>query len=350
MIKNFYPNAPNQNLSDFAIDSNALYFYLENLGILEKMAKEAQKVGYSFVIDFHISREDFQKKSAEKISKIIKDLSQRGIDFRFYPLPPCFSRRLYSKNVKKYLLFAKSPIAPAFLWGEGFKLKHLHSAHDLEMLKQNFLTLDSKCSFCKLKSREKCRGIYESRIGSYEYSNTRNKWLEEKVSLLKGGRLLDVGCGKDPPFLPLYKKISLRGAKIYLLDPSQSILMTLREVIPKSFHNFIFIQNTAEEMDFGNNFFDIILLTASYSHLQNLKQALLNVRRVMKKNGLLIISDGSKPEYLMNLDGKVGYNEHFRNHNLTQAASVLKKYNFKIMDSLQEIILDHTLWVIKAGK
>lgn len=324
-------------MPDLIIYSNTLDFNLKNL----------PKANSSQVISFCIFQEDLRKKIGEKIEKIVNGLIKKGLNFFIYPLPLCLFNGIYSKNIQNHIFNKKNSSIPVFLNEHG--IKYVYTKEDQEAFTKNKLDLFSKCSYCRLRIQGKCKGIYNFK-GPHHCNGKLKDWLDSQVNLLKKGKLLDCGCGVKPSFLEFYKEISLKGKKIYLLDPLSNSLTSLRQMIPNYYTNIALVESTTEEMAFKDNIFDIVVLTSTYSHLRDLNKALLNIKRVLKNDGLLLIRDGVEFEWKKSSKEAVPYlyNLHFRNHNLNQAISELKKHHFKVIDTIEEKGYRKCYWAIKA--
>jgi len=122
-------------------------------------------------------------------------------------------------------------------------------------------------------------------------------------------------------------------------------------MIPDSYTNITLLESTAEEIAFKDEMFDIVILTETYPHIRNLNKALVNIRRVLKNDGLLLIRDTTQSESnIDSTDTSFLFNDHFRNHNLNQAISELKKHRFEIIDAIEDKYGSWNIWAIKAKK
>ncbi len=101
-------------------------------------------------------------------------------------------------------------------------------------------------------------------------------------SKFTGKKILDIGCGPGR-----YSKWALdQGAKVYGIDPSEKFLKIAQAENPQG----KFILGTAKKLPFKNSTFDYIVSGLAVEHEKNLKQALQEVRRTLKKNGLFVFS------------------------------------------------------------
>lgn len=99
----------------------------------------------------------------------------------------------------------------------------------------------------------------------------------------KGKKILDVGCGNG---LFLYNLKRFGAFDVYGVDISDYAVRQAREKLS------LFNVNSGllEEQSFSDNFFDVITLNHVIEHLPDPKKTLLEVGRILKPKGLLIIT------------------------------------------------------------
>jgi ubiquinone/menaquinone biosynthesis C-methylase UbiE len=98
----------------------------------------------------------------------------------------------------------------------------------------------------------------------------------------RNGRILDVGCGSYPYFL-----ITTKFKEKYGIDPSVNLtLVKNKDIILK--------KNKIDKgaLPFADNYFDTITMLAVFEHIDHdkLKTVLKEIRRVLKKDGIFIIT------------------------------------------------------------
>jgi len=106
--------------------------------------------------------------------------------------------------------------------------------------------------------------------------------------------ILDIGTG--PGTLPIaiinkYNKKS--NLKIYAIDPSSvSISIAIKLAKKFGYEDLVFFKKGKfEEIPFPNNFFDLIISNASFNLCVDKKKAIDEIKRVIKKQGMIIIAD-----------------------------------------------------------
>jgi ubiquinone/menaquinone biosynthesis C-methylase UbiE len=108
-----------------------------------------------------------------------------------------------------------------------------------------------------------------------------SKYFCSKIK--KKHKVLDVGCGTGRLTNLLLRKTN----KVYGIDNSQEML----SYAPKRAKLFV---GTAFKMPFKNNFFDIAVSMDLLVHFKNAKKIILEMKRVIKKNGYIIFNIGNK--------------------------------------------------------
>jgi len=103
--------------------------------------------------------------------------------------------------------------------------------------------------------------------------------IEEFVEL-NGKSLLEVGCGDGRLTALLAGKAEI----ITAIDPDESSIEAARTNVP----GVNFLIGSGENMDFASDSFDIVLFSYSLHH-QDCDRALAEARRVVRKNGEILI-------------------------------------------------------------
>jgi SAM-dependent methyltransferase len=140
-----------------------------------------------------------------------------------------------------------------------------------------------------------------------------------------GLKLLDVGCG-DGKFLQEMKN---RGLKVYGIEPDEIKYELSRKKSLNVFYGFL------HELNFKEQFFDIITLNHVLEHVSNPIETLEKIRKILKDSGLVIIQVPRADSFLAKVFGKdcqifaVPY--HLFNYSLKALSILLIKKGFKII-------------------
>lgn len=167
------------------------------------------------------------------------------------------------------------------------------------------------------------KNYVEDKINIENTAKKRLRWIQ---SYIKKGKILDIGCGGGF-FLNIAKN---HGWSCYGVEISKHILqyasneLQLKEII-----------SSLKEANFPEEFFDVITMWDVIEHLKYLKEELLEINRVLKKNGLLVIITPNAGSIIAKITGKkwVLFNrkDHllfFTPHTLI---NILNKIGFKVV-------------------
>ena len=115
-----------------------------------------------------------------------------------------------------------------------------------------------------------------------------NEFLEvpcmiKAVGNIKGKKLLDVGCGAGVHAKAYVNK----GAKVQGIDISKTMVEMARERCK----GVDFKVGSMNKLPYASGTFDVVTASLVTDYIKDLKKALLEVNRVMKKGGLLYTSD-----------------------------------------------------------
>jgi demethylmenaquinone methyltransferase/2-methoxy-6-polyprenyl-1,4-benzoquinol methylase/phosphoethanolamine N-methyltransferase len=115
----------------------------------------------------------------------------------------------------------------------------------------------------------------------------------EIARITPGDRVLDVGCGTGD--LTLFA--GMRAAEVYGIDAAQEMITFAQRKAAKRHSPVKFQAEPIEALSFPDASFDVVLSSLMFHHLpDDLKRpALLEVRRVLKPGGCLLIVDFKRP-------------------------------------------------------
>ncbi|MDD4251123.1 MAG: class I SAM-dependent methyltransferase [Candidatus ainarchaeum sp.] len=122
---------------------------------------------------------------------------------------------------------------------------------------------------------------YDSLSGKLLGCKTRENLILKKINKLKkDDYFLEVGCAQGHYLKKAFKKTK----NVFGIDIS-------KEFITKAKKTGANVQITSgEKLPFKNNFFNFVLCTETIEHIPNWKKSIKEIKRVLKKNGLVIIT------------------------------------------------------------
>jgi ubiquinone/menaquinone biosynthesis C-methylase UbiE len=112
--------------------------------------------------------------------------------------------------------------------------------------------------------------------------------IERALSSVAGGRVLDVAT-QEGHFVRILMKNLQCYTQIIGIDVDEQAIKTARDTIGQE--NVQFLVMNAEQLDFEDESFDTVSISASFHHLSNIRQVLDEMKRVLKPAGNLIIAE-----------------------------------------------------------
>lgn len=142
--------------------------------------------------------------------------------------------------------------------------------------------------------------------------------------------ILDYGCG---PGTFLFKLSSLSNSNLYGVDISKEFIEESKKNIKELNIENIHVQTVeAEKLPFENEKFDIILIVDVIHHLDDIEKNLLEIYRVLKKDGKIIVYEPNKLNPLIWITHLIDKNERglMRVGRFAKYEQIFKKINLKI--------------------
>lgn len=156
------------------------------------------------------------------------------------------------------------------------------------------------------------------------------------------GKILEIGCGNARNLIPLAQK----NIECHGVDFSQKMI-TKAESYTKKHNVKIYLKKAdMRKLPYKNEYFNYVLHIASLHHLeseQELLQALNEAKRILKKNGLILLTVWNKLQlkFLLKrrhtfIPWRVKGTEHKRYYHLfdyLELKSLIKKTRLKVLES-----------------
>jgi len=121
---------------------------------------------------------------------------------------------------------------------------------------------------------------------SSERDTTRLERMAKRLNIKPGSTLLDVGTGTGV-FIPFLLREVGKGGRIVALDFARKMLRRARA---KGFNgNIDYLCADVTNIPLRNEIFDIIVCYSSFPHFQDKSRALVEMSRIIKRGGSLLI-------------------------------------------------------------
>ncbi|HNU95888.1 MAG TPA: class I SAM-dependent methyltransferase [Candidatus Magasanikbacteria bacterium] len=152
---------------------------------------------------------------------------------------------------------------------------------------------------------------------------------------IKDKKILDVGAGTGRVSLPL----ALAGAQVTALDVSEKIL----EVLKRKNKKITTVVGEAENLPFENESFDIVTAAFLVVHLKDPKIFFDEVYRVLKPDGLFLVSNinQKEPPVVKTKEGDIQIKSYY--HRPEKIREILSDLAFSI--EKEEMIFEREVWV-----
>lgn len=135
-----------------------------------------------------------------------------------------------------------------------------------------------------------------------EYFEERLKYKILSITNIKDKVVADLGCGTGFVSLALANEASI----VFSVDNSRNMLKQLKiNVADKSYKNLYLIKSSLDSLSLFDESVDVIFINMALHHIKDAKKAISEMHRVLKKDGIVIISD------VMEHDGEWAKEEMF---------------------------------------
>jgi ubiquinone/menaquinone biosynthesis C-methylase UbiE len=140
------------------------------------------------------------------------------------------------------------------------------------------------------------------------YGEEIRKELGRRMPRDKKLKVLDVGTGFGINVAFLARWLA-KGSAVWTVDPSKEVLADVKATLDKENSRLVrFAVASADDLDFEDGFFDIVVSVMVLHHIEELQPALREMARVLKPGGLLVVVD-YKPEASHELEFRTWHEE-----------------------------------------
>ena len=135
-----------------------------------------------------------------------------------------------------------------------------------------------------------------------DYFEERLKYKILSITNIKDKVVADLGCGTGFVSLALANEASI----VFSVDNSSNMLKQLKaSASDKNYKNLYLIKSSLDNLSLFDESVDVIFINMALHHIKDAKKAISEMYRVLKKDGVVIISD------VMEHDGEWAREEMF---------------------------------------
>ena len=153
------------------------------------------------------------------------------------------------------------------------------------------------------------------------------KRLHSLYNLSSKSIVADIGCN-DGSLLKEFQKLNI--LKTIGIEPTDTIKYAKPNI--KTVQDFMNISSSKKALKFYGKI-DLITTTNVFAHTNKMKDFILGVKKLIKKNGIFVIENHYLGAILKKKQFDSFYHEHLRTYSLTSLIQLLKYYGFKIIDA-----------------
>jgi ubiquinone/menaquinone biosynthesis C-methylase UbiE len=122
------------------------------------------------------------------------------------------------------------------------------------------------------------------------YSALFGRMLLAEIPSRERLQVLDVGCGTGYPAIEILRHLG-EGSRVIAIDSdSAQVDLARRRALDDAGKRIFFKVESAEQMSFGDEVFDVVVANVSLSSVERPDRALTEMRRVLAKAGQLVLT------------------------------------------------------------
>lgn len=161
---------------------------------------------------------------------------------------------------------------------------------------------------------------FQSEDNKYSYSSrdASMEWVEFLKSYVpsSGFQAADIGCGGGIYSMAL---IELGAAHVNAVDSSKKMLEAARENCIQIGNRIQFVHGEASNTGLQSNSLDVVVERALIHHVSDLEPCFLEIERILKPNGVVVIQDRTPEDCLL-----PGSKTHVRGYFFEEAPELIK--------------------------
>ena len=174
------------------------------------------------------------------------------------------------------------------------------------------------------------------------YGDEIRRELGSRIPRDKRLKVLDVGTGFGINVAFLARWLS-KGSMIWTVDPSEEVLAQVKATLGSEGGRRVrFVEAMANDLDFEDGFFEIVVSVMVLHHIEKLRPALKEMARVLKPGGTLVVVD-----YMPDASRELDFQTRHEESDFFEPAAVVKEMGRLGMECRAK---DFGLWYLVEGK
>ena len=141
--------------------------------------------------------------------------------------------------------------------------------------------------------KDTLQGVFTRSASTYEhirYFPIFGQWLVDTAQIREGSTVLDVACGRGAVLFPAAERVGVNG-KVIGIDLAEGMAReTESEIQRRGLVQAEARQMDAENLDFPDSFFDVLLCGFSLQFFPHLERAFSEFRRVLNPSGRVAVT------------------------------------------------------------
>ena len=120
-----------------------------------------------------------------------------------------------------------------------------------------------------------------------------DQWMDLLTALVpveQINKILDLGCGTGRFSFELTKRY---GCSIFAVDPSETMLREGQRLQTPEI-DIMWFKGVAENIPIDDNLVDLVWMSQSFHHIDDIEEAFKEICRVLKKSGFLAVRNGMR--------------------------------------------------------
>lgn len=176
--------------------------------------------------------------------------------------------------------------------------------------------------------------LYDKQTQDTEHLNQ----IIQTLHIQPTDRILDLGTGTGYVSLEIAKRY--RSSQVIGLDIVEKTLeLNRKKAVEQNLNNISFVSYDGMDFPFEDSFFDIIVTRYALHHFPNIEHTFLELTRILKKGGLLMIADPTPNENdisrFVDEYMKIKPDGHIKYYTKDELKQLAENVGFSLIDAFQ---------------